>query len=282
MLSILAKTRGNPKFVLPMISHRRNISSILDPDSPEGLKTIPEQLNRGKRENRKYFPSRDRDLTKWPRFYSKNISGNFNENPPSSIQEMVSHFSRRGQSASQRISSTSELYSDIYNSKTKRQKLSKNLGSEDGNSVCGLLLEDALMSDAAVYDASVTFTDDRSNLIAQVILHEEFTGAQFADWLELSGLAQFGDVQWRLVDSIDSGCQNEKLKMQSRHRILDFLDEYGHNRCLNMEEFANFCDNFNIVKSNTSSDVVFSRHDLDEDGLLNFSEFKRFVDTLVF
>lgn len=253
----------------------RRISSLLDPADEHGWHQIQEQMKRG-REGLKYHPSlRTPEIGGWPRFNMKLDTSN-----PTFIQEMGSHFTRRGQSASLRVGAAQTTTSVPGVQVPARTTETDSVVREKSDVACAYSLEDSVMGNSMVYDCFVSPPDqEHSTLLAQVILYDDVVDEQFLEWINYSGWGVYKDIDWQFVESIDIECPGHKVQLQKRQRIVGFLEEYGSNRALDIEEFASFCDEFNISKS---SDNLFAKHDIDGDGLLNFSEFKKFVDTLVF
>ena len=46
--------------------------------------------------------------------------------------------------------------------------------------------------------------------------------------------------------------------------------------------FASFCEAYGLSNDRVASDSMFAYHDADQDGLLNFTELKQFVETITF
>jgi Ca2+-binding EF-hand superfamily protein len=62
----------------------------------------------------------------------------------------------------------------------------------------------------------------------------------------------------------------------------EFLDAYGSGRSMDIDGFASLCEAYGLSTDRAASDSMFAYHDADQDGLLNFTEFKQFIDTITF
>jgi hypothetical protein len=131
-------------------------------------------------------------------------------------------------------------------------------------SAAEIKIENILMANPYV-DGCYVYKNEDSNLV-----------------LNNPALERWGEeVSYDFVEEVSSNCPKAQRNQRSASRIVDLLQEFGTDRSVDITQFASFCEEYSLVKS-CKSDQVFSNFDLDQDGLLNYPEFKEFVDSITF
>lgn len=87
---------------------------------------------------------------------------------------------------------------------------------------------------------------------------------------------------WYFVESCISDSENEQELRRQRKRICEFLEEYGKDRRMPPAGLFNLCKDANICKDQRIIQKQFRAFDKDEDGFLNYEEFKAFITSIVY
>lgn len=268
---------GRARPAVGRMAQVRQISSILDPNDlcPKAVQELEERLA----ETRLRFRTREQQMgtlcrhRSWPRL---NASLDLEVETPTSMQEMGTHFSRRGHAASLRAaadSSVSPLNKYAHAVAYTEQMARSNLET------C-TLVEDALMSHPAVY-ACLASDYSRHDVFTQVILDHEVNQDHLKSFAE-DRIASATNIHIQVVNEIQPNSQNEDVRMQDRQKIVEFMNAYGSERSMDIDGFASFCEAYGLSNDRVASDSMFAYHDADQDGLLNFTELKQFVETITF
>jgi hypothetical protein len=246
--------------VISVNAGQRNISSLTDPASPEYLKQVEDMMKNKKRKTKFYdYEKINRNLNQINTFERANMkfSGHDLAKSNSSVQEMGLYFSNPGKYAE------------------------RNVGKVQ--SAAEIKIENILMANPYVDGCYVYKNEDSNLLTAEVILDDSYEIEDFDIWvLNNPALERWGEeVSYDFVEEVSSNCPKAQRNQRSASRIVDLLQEFGTDRSVDITQFASFCEEYSLVKS-CKSDQVFSNFDLDQDGLLNYPEFKEFVDSITF
>jgi len=249
---------------------RNSISSLTDPASPEYIEQVKDILKKDKLRKRiqRYENINRNQPDRIKTFDRSNLkfSGHDLTNSASGVQEMGLYFSNPGKYAQ------------------------RNVGK--AQSAEQIKIENILMSNAFVEGCYVYMNEADNKLTAEVILDDRYEIEDFDIWVlnnpklerHSHGLETRhgqGEIWFDFVEEVSSNCPKHQRNQRSALRIVDLLKEFGTDRSVDITQFANFCEEYSLVKS-CKADQFFNYYDTDQDGLLDYPEFKEFVDSITF